>query len=317
MPLLDLGYRSWEGNRTPRILRWTVVALTGITMVWRGYWLRSMFVIALTPALFSVLGFFMFEQGIKQPEPRRFVARIVQQQFKSPELAKSLTDDPDAARHDVWAQFLMWFFRYPQAFSMVVVFGLVAPRLISYDLRSRAYLLYLSRPMTPFEYLVGKGAVLWFLLTLIATLPALFVYFCGVLLSPQWQVIEQTWDLPLRVLLATIALALPTSAAAICYSSMTTESRFAGFAWFATWVVGWVTYAVLTSTEMFDPSDSQTLVSKWQFISPYHTLGQLQAISFGISNDQDPFWFPVIASVLVTLIGFFVAYRRIAGVLKA
>jgi hypothetical protein len=43
----------------------------------------------------------------------------------------------------------------------------------------------------------------------------------------------------------------------------------------------------------------------------------LQAISFGISQDQDPFWFPVIASILVTLIGFFVAYRRIAGVLKA
>lgn len=317
MPLLDLGYRSWEGERTPRFLRWLVVAATGILMIWRGYWLRSMVVVALTPAVFTVFGFFMFEQGLQDYEARQIVSRIIERQFKMTELAETLISDPDSARHDVWAQFLLWFFRYSQAFGMVVVLGVVAPRLVSYDLRSRAYLLYLSRPLSPLEYLLGKGAVLWFLIVVIATLPALAVYCCGVLLSPTWNVIEQTWDLPLRIFLATLTLALPTSAAALFYSSMTTESRFAGFAWFATWIVGWVTYAILTSTAVFDPERANELLSRWQFVSPYHTLGQLQTIAFAANREQDPFLFPICASIAVTVGGFFLAHRRISGMLKA
>lgn len=316
MPLLDLGYRAWNGERTPRYLRFLVVAATGIMMIWRGYWLRTMLALALAPALFAVFGFFTFEQGLQDRESRRIIGGIVEQQFQRDALATKLMNDPDGARHDVWAQFLLWFFRYPQVFWMVVVLGVVAPRLISYDLRSRAYLLFLSRPLSPAEYLLGKAMVLWFLLSVISTVPALLVYVAGILISPDWTVVQQTWDLPFRILLATLALALPTSAIALFYSSMTTESRFAGFAWFATWILGWVTYTVLTSTAMFDARDADELLARWQIVSPYHTLGQVQAIAFGAHRVEDPFWFPLIACIVVTLFGFFMAHRRISGVLR-
>ena len=37
---------------------------------------------------------------------------------------------------------ILAFFRYPQAIAMVLVVGLIAPMMISYDFRSKAYLLY-------------------------------------------------------------------------------------------------------------------------------------------------------------------------------
>lgn len=55
---------------------------------------------------------------------------------------------------------------------MVMVIGLIAPPMISQDVRSRAFLLYFSRPLTRGEYLLGKLASVWVYLSLISTLPA-------------------------------------------------------------------------------------------------------------------------------------------------
>lgn len=320
MPLLDLGYRKWEGQRTPRALRWLVVTVTGALMIWRGYWLRTILALSLSPVIFTVFGFFFFEQGMKDTESRAWVSQVVSRQFRMDDLAANLLTNPEAARHEVWSLFLLTFFKQSQVYCMVVVLGLTAPRLISYDLRSRAYLLYLSRPLSPAEYLLGKASVLWFLLIAIATAPALCVYFFGVLISPSWTVVFDTWDLPFRILAATAALALPTSALAIFYSSMTTESRFAGFAWFATWIVGWVTYSILTSVSAFGEPNSELMVDqfyKWQMVSPYHTLGQVQSIVFGANTYDEPYWLPIIICTSVTIGGFYMAHRRIAGMLRA
>lgn len=320
MPLLDLGYRKWEGERTPRALRWLVVTITSALMIWRGYWLRTILALSLSPIIFTVIGFFFFEQGLQDPESRMWVSQVIGRQFRMRDLGANLMTNPESARHEVWSLFLLTFFKQSQVYGMVVVLGLTAPRLISYDLRSRAYLLYLSRPLSPAEYLLGKASVLWFLLLAIATAPALCVYFFGVLISPTWTVVLDTWDLPLRILAATAALALPTSALAIFYSSMTTESRFAGFAWFATWIVGWVTYSVLTSVSAFGEPNSDLLpeqLHKWEMVSPYHTLGQVQSIIFGANAEDSPFWLPIIICSAVTIGGFFMAHRRIAGMLRA
>lgn len=320
MPLLDLGYRSWEGERTPRALRWLVVTVTGALMIWRGYWLRTILALSLSPIIFTVFGFFFFEQGLQDEESRMWVSQVARRQFGMNELAMNLMTNPEQARHEVWSLFLLTFFKQSQVYCMVIVLGLTAPRLISYDLRSRAYLLYLSRPLSPAEYLLGKASVLWFLLLAIATLPALCVYFFGVLISPTWKVMFDTWDLPLRVVAATIVLALPTSALAIFYSSMTTESRFAGFAWFATWIVGWVTYSVLTTASAIGQNSGEDIAAqfhKWQSVSPFHTLGQVQTIVFGANGYDEPYWTPIIICSAVTIGGFYMAHRRIAGMLKA
>ena len=145
------------------------------------------------------------------------------------QVAESLNVDPksasqeelDQARHHVWAWLLQTLFRYPQGVLMVLVVGLVAPPLIAQDVRSRAFLLYFSRPLTRGEYILGKAAVVWCYLLLITTLPALTLYVMAVLFSPDLSVVEHTWDLPLRILAASAVLMIPTTAVALFFSSLT------------------------------------------------------------------------------------------------
>jgi ABC-2 type transport system permease protein len=333
MPILDLGYRPWKGPLQPAWTRWLVVASTGISLVWRGTWLKRVLILAVIPVLAALTGFAIFEQSVNQPEQRRNFLRAMLEQREGrrrlnnqPTFSDRFNIDvdevlksPEKTRHVAWSFMLFAFFRYPQTFGMIVILGLVSPRLISYDLRSRGYLLYLSRPLTPWEYVWGKACVLFFLLAMITTVPALIVYFVGILLSSSPEAILQTWDLPLRILVASLTLMLPTTAVALAFSSMTQESRFAGFAWFAAWIMTTITYGVLTSLTMIrDQSDPSSLLrERWMLVSPYQTLGHLQETVFGLTPDSKYQIMPWIVVGLVTLVGFGIAYWRVARTLKA
>jgi ABC-2 type transport system permease protein len=322
MPILDLGYRPWNGTRTAEWMRWSVVARTGISLVWRGTWLKRVLLFATIPALVAMFGIGLFEQGTRDESYRRMFNQFMAgrnrgfgraERFRE---VKEIIVDPQSQRHLAWSNILLWYFRYPQALWLVVVVGLVAPRLISFDLRSRGYLLYLSRPLSPASYVFGKACVLFFLSAMITTFPALGIYAGGLLLSNDYTSMAQTWDLPFRILLSTAVLVLPTSAVALAFSSLTQESRFASFAWFAIWIVGWVTYLVLTGSAMLNESDVLELQQRWLMISPYHMLGHLQQEIFGLVPDNEHRIGPWIVCIGTTFVGFAVAHWRVSRMLK-
>ncbi len=319
MAILDLGYREWRGDRTSRATRWPVVASSSISLVWRAFWLRRLMIFAMLPTGIILLLFFLYEQGLEYRELRQPVAAFLRGTMQNDQLSRLVIEDPATVRHEVWSLMLYWFFRYPQGVLSVIVVGMTGPRLVSYDLRSRAYLLYLSRPLTPLEYLIGKMAVLWFLLALITTVPAMLVYFAGLLLSPNLNAFLVTWDLPFRILGVTAVTVIPLSAVCICYSSLTSESRFATFAWFATWILGWVSYAILTSGFLMRGRNSRFEIeslNRWRLVSPYHILDFIQSWIFGLRNFSGEMAVALALVSGVTILSIFVAHRRIASTLR-
>jgi ABC-2 type transport system permease protein len=342
MPLLDVGYRQWEGNRTPRWTRALVLATTGIHLVWKGTWLKRVLMFMAIPALIAGIFVATFEQTIDRSGPREMLRALNQNPQSRSIAARAGVDlseasaDPEAYRHFTWSYILFSLSRYPQAFGMIVVLGLVAPRLISYDLRSRGYLLYLSRPLTPGEYVFGKSLVLFFLLFMMSAVPALLIYVAGLFLSTDATAIAQTWDIPLRILLASLVLMIPTSAVALAFSAMTQESRYAGFAWFAMWVVGGVTFyslwgATQIGQEIRRPRrggpnregpdiEAFNAINSWssyKLFSPYETLGYLQQQIFGLTVKDDWTWAPWILAIIASIVGYGFAYWRVSRVLKA
>ena len=334
MPLLDIGYRGWHGERTARWTRSLVLASTGIHLIWQGVWIKRVLMFAVIPCLIAGVLVAVMEQTVEQGG----LARAAQQMEKTRDGKQmgsqlginwgKMAKDPEQARHYVWAFILYSLFRYPQAFGMIVVVGLVAPRLISYDLRSRGYLLYLSRPLTPGEYIFGKALVLYFLLFMISALPALMIYITGLVLTPDSTAFFQTWDLPLRILLATTVLMIPTTAVALAFSSVTQESRFAGFAWFALWVLGAVVYRVLWFASNFNVQTGRggrrgegfEGMQNWSVLklfSPYETLGYMQQQVFGLTSSDENIWSPWVVALIVSVLGYGVAYWRVSRVLKA
>jgi ABC-2 type transport system permease protein len=255
MPLHDVGYRPWRG-----VLRRgggpLVIAATGIRLAWKSRWLRRVLLFAWSPALMFAAGFFAFEQALD--EGAIGAGRAVSRRLDGFGMIGSLVadslggslEDPAAARRIVWSRLLLAFMRAPQAVLLAVVVGLVAPRLIADDLRAKAWLVYFTRPVSRSDYIFGKVLVLAAIVGLITFLPAVVLWVVGVLVSPSVEVALATWDLPVRILTAAAAVTIPTVLLALAYSSLTTESRIAAFAWFATWVACWIAHGALSGADV-------------------------------------------------------------------
>src|SRR5688572_26676632 len=74
------------------------------------------------------------------------------------------------------ASFFRTFLEVQGGFAFILTV-LVAPPLISRDLSNNALPLYLSRPLSRTEYVLGKMAVIVFLLSLVTWIPGLIVFF--------------------------------------------------------------------------------------------------------------------------------------------
>ena len=80
------------------------------------------------------------------------------------------------------ASFFRTFIEVQGAFSLILTV-LVAPPLISRDLSNNALPLYLCRPLSRAEYVLGKMAVVAFLLSLVTWIPGLLIFFFQASLS--------------------------------------------------------------------------------------------------------------------------------------
>lgn len=353
MPLNDVGYREWNGPRTSQFSRFRIITTTGIRLAAQSRWLRRMLFFAWLPVLYWGVGFFVIERAIESEsglakqatevlpltplakdainrETRRLnnprhVARILRRQFRMIPQAETLaraieSEDIGETRNIVWRWLLMTFFRYPQILLILFLIGSIAPTLISRDLRSRAFLLYFSRPIGKIEYIVGKLCVPMAYIVFVTTLPALALYVFAILMSPDFSVFWSTWDIPLRILAATITLVIPTASLALMLSSLTHESRFASFAWFAIWALGhgaWTAVLFAASIQYhLPPVDPKVLgsetVKNWSALSLYNNLGDVQAWIFGFVEFQD-IWKGAMTLAVLSLISLLLLYRRVAA----
>ena len=259
MPIHNLGYREWDGERLSGGSRWSVIAGIGIRRAWQSKWLRRIAFVVWAPPLVYGFVIFMFEQVITSPgAPIHQISEgleIVMPKESANAVGAAIDsmDEPTpeelltVIRPVFWKTVLLQLQR-SQSIGLIFVVGLIAPPLISQDVRSRAFLLYFSRPLTRLQYIAGKFATVASFLLLVCTLPQLLLYLFAVLLSPDISVVGYTWDLPIRSIVASIVMIVPTTMLALMLSSLTTETRFATFGWFTMWIFGFVAYLVVLRT---------------------------------------------------------------------
>jgi len=281
---------------------------------------------ALLPLLFFGIPFFLFEQAGRDPEIWRsfsILVRRMPQEMMLRDAIGALPRNPTpeefaAIRQPVWSFLILTFLRYPQAFLMVILVGIVAPPLISQDLRTRAYLIYFARPISRLEYVVGKLGVVGFFLFWISAMPALLLYVAAVMLSPSVEVVLTTWDLPIRILIASACMIIPTTLVALAFSSLTLESRYAGFAWFAMWIMGHVTYSALVAIPTFEAAQDQVAFAPgWRLLaSPYQVLGVVQSYAFGFVSDPSVVLPSFVLLVAVSLVSLAILFRRVTAPMR-
>ena len=353
MPQHEVGYRPWNGQSTAQIGRWRIITETGFRLVFKSMWVRRLLFLAWLPIFYWGTVFFFIENpdvvGSGRP-PNSFntdgdltetfdkvkdaamrnqivrtntLRRVIGTLPGGKIVAERLTTGtPEEQRHALWSFLLMTFFRYAQSTMIIFLLGFISPGLISRDFRSRAYLLYFSRPIGRVEYILGKLAIPSIYLMMVTTFPALILYILGVSMSPDLSVIAVTWDIPLRILLASAILIVPCAALSLMFSSLTQESRFSSFAWFAVWLLGhgawfavWLGVAIRSNVSKLSDVLDNPAVNRWSFLSLYNNLGSAQSWIFGLETLQNALPALLILA-FITGLSLVVLFRRVSAPIR-
>jgi ABC-type transport system involved in multi-copper enzyme maturation permease subunit len=162
VPVYDRRYRGYDGERhPPRGLFWTLTRY-GLAEVFSSRLLLVLFVGACLPVVVGITLIYVannldllsiFDSGGGDPGENRFVS----------ELGESLSGT------------LFFWFVAGQANLAFLFAAFAAPTLVGPDLAHGAMPLYLSRPLSRTDYVVGKFAILATLLSAITWVPGLLL----------------------------------------------------------------------------------------------------------------------------------------------
>jgi ABC-2 type transport system permease protein len=144
----------------------------------------------------------------------------------------ALTQFPEAGKlfpvgGALFARFFHW-----QELTTLILTTFAGAGLIANVLRTGAILVYLSRPLTRRDYVLGKMGVLLALILSVTLVPGLLLYGVALALAPEhflkWSLV---WIAP-AVVLYSVVLALVWSLLALAVSSLSRSARVAGLAFF-------------------------------------------------------------------------------------
>lgn len=228
MPIFDQGYQHWNGKLSSQLWRWLAITRHGIQMQLRSKLTRYVTIACFGPALalaaFMIL-WSLFEQGNEYIKP---LIAIV--------LPKELLDVPHEYRLAVWTLAFHFFF-YLNSFLLMLLVLLVGPNLISRDIRFNALPLYLSRPLSRWEYFLGKLGVIAAFVLAVTAIPACFAWLLGVLFSLKLTIVLEVLPLLGGSLLVSLMMAVVYGLWMLALSSLSRNSRYVSMMWFAWWLL--------------------------------------------------------------------------------
>jgi ABC-2 type transport system permease protein len=132
---------------------------------------------------------------------------------------------------------IFWLHSYLAMGLSLVALAVMVPRLIARDRASNALTIYLSRPLTSTDYLLGKLGMIVGLLLLLWTGPLLFGWLLSLALAPDRDFLVYSLK-PLLHAIEFNAIALVVlSALALGVSALNRSSRAAIILWIALWIV--------------------------------------------------------------------------------
>jgi ABC-2 type transport system permease protein len=202
MPIYDQVYRRYDARGPLRALRFWPITREGLRLVLVRRWFLALLAAAWVPFLVQVIRVYI------------------------------VTRFPDANRvlpvdGRLFGELLSW----QAAFTMfIAIFG--GAGLVANDLRTGAILVYLSRPLTRRDYVLGKLGVLLALNLSVTLVPALALYAVALVLAPEtfWKW-ELAWIGP-AVVAQSLAISLVMGLLVLAVSALSRSARVAGLGFF-------------------------------------------------------------------------------------
>jgi ABC-2 type transport system permease protein len=275
MPIHDQGYRRYAGDRDDAGRAWQVIAQAGV----RGIISQRKFLFLLLLAWAP------------------FIVRAVQVYLATNfQQASFLAPSAETFRQFLDQQGVFVFF--------VTIY--VGAGLIANDRRANALQLYLSKPLTRFEYVAGKLAILFLFLLLVTWAPAISLLIVQIAFAGSFAfVLQHLYLLPAITLFSLVQILL-AAMTMLALSSMSKSSRFVG-----------IMYAGLMffTGALFSAMRGITGGTELAWIAPPAALEQLGDVIFRLTPRYDLSPLAALLTVLVLIAAsVLILERRVRGV---
>jgi ABC-2 type transport system permease protein len=177
-PIADLTYRPYQGKFKPRALRWWIVALSGIRQIMKrpAFWV--MLGLCLMPYLLHALSIYLEMQMIAQAGgavPGGAAGRP-----GTPGGPGGRRGGPPIMDFSEGEKFSHHFFQAltgdVNSMLLLLIALMVGAGSIAADTRANALMIYLSKPITKSDYLIGKWVSIFLPVYFAAVVPGLLLY---------------------------------------------------------------------------------------------------------------------------------------------
>ena len=277
MPIHTQNYRHWEGTLNPsHYTRWWIIAKAELKLLAQRKIVRL--IVAIPPVIYILA---------------HAVIIYIVNQFPGSVLPINIDS----------VFFRNFLFNASLFIALIAVFG--GSGLIATDLKNNTLSLYLSKPISWIDYLIGKFAVMGILLGCLTLIPGLLLFLEHVLLTDTSFLKENYW-MPFSIIAYSIIIILVSSLLMLVFSSLTSNSRYAIIGFCAVWFGTPVIYEIL---KVITRTSKVALVSIW---ANYDILG---TALFGDTPNYAMHWvWALLTQIALIALCLFVLHRRIRAV---
>jgi ABC-2 type transport system permease protein len=233
---LDLS-RWTDKPRGVGYRRWTIIA-NGLQQLIRTRFFKILLMVAWAGGIGLAAAGFLFSQSVASGGWVETAATYLGPRPKAvaSALAAFVLLYPDVCIGG-WFTLIFWLHSYLGLGLSLVALTSVVPRLISRDRSTNALTVYLSRPLTSSDYLIGKLGIIVGVLVLMWTGPLLAGWFISVAFAPNRDFIVYSFEPLLRALLFHGIGLVTLAAIALGVSAITRTSRNTIVIWIGLWLI--------------------------------------------------------------------------------
>lgn len=213
-PIADLSYRNYDGPLEPPVHRWWAIAKLSMMLALKkkGFWVWS-----LLSAYWYIGLIFIF-----------YIVDQFASQFVS---GPAMTINSDKAAASLFGQ-VIWKDQFLNAFGfsqllLLIIALMIGVGTIANDNRANALLVYLSKPCTKVDYLIGKWLSIFIPITLVSMVPTVFFYVYCLMSYRQYGFLDDPW-LILRLLFMSMIPGFFHASVSLGISSLYKQGRLAG-----------------------------------------------------------------------------------------
>lgn len=305
-PIADLSYRNYDGPLAPPLTRWWPIAQNTMRLgiKKKGFWAWS--VLSAYGYFLQIIIFYFIS-----------VATPLGPDGKNPILSNV-----------VWHDTFVTAFSISQLLLLIVAIMIGTPT-IANDNRANALLVYLSRPITKFDYLFGKWLGIFIPLAAIVLVQTLSYYAYGALSLGNYGFVTKDPTLLLRLIPMCLCPAALHASLGIGISALFTQSRLAGALYAALYFISLFFTIMMQNFIRFNADASRTMINLFYCSIDGLNIGMAKLIvgtngsSFipqqkgsntGLVVDRPDLTFILPVFVGLCVIGIFTAWNRIKPV---